>query len=120
MAMIFRLLAILVGAAALAAVAYADAPFTNACQTPFGVCFVGPAPVGAPCTCVPAPGVYHPGRMTFLEAPSRPATAHRPPPPNFHPISNACGTRFGVCQVMPAPVGSGCGCGRDPGQIIPR
>jgi hypothetical protein len=35
--------------------------------------------------------------------------------PNF---SNACGTRFGVCPVGWAPVGSGCGCGNDPGRII--
>jgi len=33
-------------------------------------------------------------------------------------VSNSCGTRFGVCPVGWAPLGSGCGCGQDPGRIV--
>lgn len=34
------------------------------------------------------------------------------------PFSNLCQTALGICPVNPAPVGSGCSCGRDPGRIV--
>jgi len=110
-----RTIAAIFALGALAQPAHAQqAPLTNACQTPYGVCFVGVAPVGAPCGCVPMPNVLHPGRMVFLP----PASQSHQARANAQPISTACGTRFGVCQVGPAPVGSQCGCGSDPGQRI--
>jgi hypothetical protein len=91
-------------------------PLTNACQTNYGVCFVGVAPAGAPCGCNPAPNVFHPGRMIFLAPP--PSYPVQAPPQQQQPVSNACGTRFGVCQTMPARLGSPCGCGIEPGRVI--
>lgn len=111
-----RILATVLALGALTQFAHAQqAPLTNACQTAYGVCFVGVAPVGAPCGCVPAPNMLHPGRMVFLP-PAQPSNQVRAQ--SIKPISTACGTRFGVCQVGPAPVGSPCGCGSDPGQRI--
>jgi hypothetical protein len=105
----------------IAAIPFSAHSQTNACQTFRGVCFLPVVgPVGAPCQCFPAYGPPDPGRLIFLGGPP----PVQGPPPNIGdtgraPISNACGTRFGVCQTMPAPIGSGCFCGRDPGQIIP-
>jgi hypothetical protein len=77
----------------------AQLPMSNLCQTAFGICPVGYAPVNSPCRCA-----RDPGRIVM-------------PPPNW---GNACGTAFGVCRVNFAPIGSRCSCGRDPGQIIGR
>jgi hypothetical protein len=111
-----RAIAVLLAAVLLPVAGHAQVPLTNACQTQFGVCLAPVAPVGTPCSCIPAYGPPHPGRMIFTSPPGGPAQA--PMNPAGPPISNACGTQFGVCPVMPAPVGSPCGCGPHPGQVI--
>lgn len=109
-----RLTALLLLFAGVQVSAGAQAPLTNACQTQFGVCFTQLAPVGAPCMCGPG-GPAHQGRMIFT---APPPVQMQAPPPQL-PASIACGTRFGVCQMpFPAPVGTPCSCGTDPGQII--
>lgn len=95
--------ALVVGVLLTAAVAHAQGPLSGACQTQFGICPAPVAPVGAPCMCGPG----HPGRMIYQGGPAP------------VPMGAACATRFGVCPMpYPAPIGTPCGCGRDPGQII--
>lgn len=78
-------------------------PFSNFCQTRFGICPTAPAPVNTPCFCT-GPNVRHEGRIVF-------------PPQNWN---NVCGTWFGVCYSPPGPIGAPCLCGNLQGQIIGR
>jgi len=97
-----RMLAILAVAVAVPGQLRAQPPLSNLCQTAFGICAVGYAPINTPCACGPR---RDRGRITL-------------PPPDW---GNACGTAFGVCRVNFMPIGSRCICGgRDPGQIIGR
>ncbi|MGG5823339.1 hypothetical protein [Falsiroseomonas sp. HW251] len=95
-----------VAVAGLLAALPASAQVGAMCQTAFGVCPSGVAPVGAPCFCF-APGRQDPGRIV---APGG------PPPMAFSPF---CRTYRGVCQINPTPVGSACGCFGDVGQVVP-
>lgn len=83
---------------------------SDACATAFGICRVPLRPIGSYCECYGDPGRIVP--------PPQPIAPPAPPPPPNAPITDACGTPYGVCRVLPGPVGSPCNCFGDPGHRI--
>lgn len=103
----FALMGLLIMISAATA-AQAGAPFSNTCETRFGVCHVQiEAPIGSPCYCGDDQGsIVYPRQNTPRRDPR---------------LSDVCATRYGICYGGPElPIGSSCLCGREPGRIIER
>ena len=94
----------------LCAAAPAQAQFSNACQTQFGICSVPPAPVGSYCQCV----VTAPDGAIL-----RADQGYRVLGLQQQGVASHCSTPQGFCFIGQAPLGIPCTCGYFQGMTVP-